>query len=103
MMFIKRMFTTENVKGTRNYINSQKKFEILRTLLYFALPLGLFLIGYITTKTKVNLMTIVAVVGCLPASKSLVGAIMFLRYKSLLYLYKVSKQGGVCFERKVVI
>ena len=35
------------------------------------------------TKSKVNLLTVVAVVGCLPASKSLVGAIMFLRFHSL--------------------
>jgi len=82
MVFFTRIFSTVKVKGTRNYIDSQKKFEILRTLLYFALPVGLFITGYITTKTKVNLLTIVAVVGFLPASKSLVGAIMFLRYKS---------------------
>jgi len=77
-----RLFSTANGKGNRNYINSQKKFELLRTFVSFALPLGLFIIGYVTTKTKVNLLTIIAVVGCLPASKSLVGAIMFLRYKS---------------------
>jgi hypothetical protein len=39
--------------------------------------------GYITTKTKVNLLTIVAVVGVLPACKSLVGAIMFMKHRSL--------------------
>ncbi len=77
-----RMFSTVQVKGTRNYIDSQKKFEILRTIIYFLLPLGLFIIGYITTGQRANLLTVVAVVGCLPASKSLVGAIMFLRYKS---------------------
>lgn len=78
-----RIFSTVNVKGTKNYINSQKKFELIRTFLFFFIPLSLFVAGYITTKTKVNLLTIVAVVGCLPACKSLVGAIMFLRFKSL--------------------
>lgn len=77
-----RIFSTTNYKGTRNYINSQKKYEIIRTILYFGISASLFLAGYITTKTKVNVLTIVAVCGCLPASKSLVGAIMFLRYKS---------------------
>ncbi len=82
-MTLKRMFTTVHVKGTQNYIDSQKKYEILRTLIYFILPLGLFLIGYITTKSKTNLLTVVAVVGCLPACKSLIGVIMFLKHKSM--------------------
>ena len=77
-----RMFGASKYKGTRNYISSQKKFEILRTVIYFALPLGLFAIGYITTGERANLLTVVAVVGCLPACKSLVSAIMYLRYKS---------------------
>ncbi len=78
-----RMFSTTNYKGTKNYINSQKKYEIIRTIIYFFLSLSLFAAGYITTKTKVNLLTVVAVVGCLPACKSLVGAIMFLKFKSM--------------------
>jgi len=77
-----RMFGAAKYKGTRNYINSQKKFEVLRTIIYFILPLGLFAIGYITTGERTNLLTVVAVVGCLPACKSLVNAIMYLRYKS---------------------
>ncbi len=78
-----RIFSTYHVKGTKNYINSQKKYELIRTLIYFFIPLSLFIAGYVTTKTKVNLLTIVAVVGVLPACKSLVGAIMFLKHHSL--------------------
>lgn len=77
-----RLFSTTNYKGTRNYINSQKKYEIIRTLLYFGISASLFIAGYVATKTKVNYLTVIAVVGCLPACKSLIGAIMFLRYKS---------------------
>ncbi len=84
MRQVLRMFGAGSYKGTRNYINSQKKFEVLRTILYFLLPLGLFAIGYITTGERTNLLTVVAVLGCLPASKSLVGAIMYLRYRSCL-------------------
>lgn len=77
-----RIFSTANYKGTRNYIDSQKKFEIIRTLLFFAISASLFIAGYVATKTKVNYLTVIAVVGCLPACKSLISAIMFLRYKS---------------------
>lgn len=78
-----RIFSTYHVKGTKNYIDTQKKFELLRTLIFFFIPISLFVAGYITTKTKMNLLTIVAVVGVLPACKSLVGAIMFLKHHSL--------------------
>ena len=81
-MQLMRMFSTDKYKGTINYINSQKKFEILRTLIYFAISIALFVAGYIQTGRKTNLLTVVAILGCLPASKSAVGAIMFLRFKS---------------------
>ncbi len=77
-----RLFSTYGVKGTRNYVNSQKKYEIIRTIIYFAIPLSLFIAGYMATKTRMNWLTIVAVLGCLPASKSLISCIMFLRFKS---------------------
>lgn len=81
-MQLLRMFSTEKVKGTRNYLNSQKKYEILRTVLYFAISLSLFTVGYLQTGSRMNLLTIVAVLGCLPASKSAVNAILFLRFHS---------------------
>lgn len=77
-----RIFSAEKYKGMRNYLNTQKKYEILRTVLYFAISLSLFVAGYIATKSKLNLLTIVAVLGCLPACKSMVGMIMFLRFRS---------------------
>ncbi len=82
MKYFIRLFSTYGVKGTRNYLNSQKKYEIIRTIIYFAIPLSLFIAGYMATKTRMNLLTIVAVLGCLPASKSLISCIMFLRFKS---------------------
>jgi len=82
-MKISRLFTTASCKGTRGYLNSQKKYEISRTLIYFAISICLFAAGWITTGEKMNLLTVVAILGCLPASKSAVQMIMFLRYQSL--------------------
>lgn len=81
-MHLKRMFSTDSVKGTKNYLDTQKKYEIIRTIVYFAISVSLFVAGYIQTGRKANLLSIVAVLGCLPASKSAVGAVMFLRFKS---------------------
>lgn len=78
-----RMFSYDAYKGTPHYLKEQRIYEVIRTILYFTLSLGLFFMGYITTKTKTNLLTIVAVLGCLPACKSLISAIMFCRFKGL--------------------
>lgn len=79
-MQLLRMFSTEKYKGTRGFLRTQKKYEILRTCVYFAISLSLFIAGYAATKSRLNLLTIVAVLGCLPASKSAVEMIMFLRF-----------------------
>lgn len=68
-------------KGDFNYLSWQKKFTLIRTLAYFLIVFAVFLIGYITTKTRNNLLTVVAILGVLPAGKSLVNTIMFLRFK----------------------
>jgi len=80
-MQLLRMFSKDKYKGTRNYIKTQKTYEILRTVIYFAISLSLFIAGYVATKSRMNLLTVVAVLGCLPACKSAVDMIMYLRYK----------------------
>lgn len=81
-MGIMRMFSTEKAKGTKHYVKTQKVYEILRTVIYFAISLSLVAAGYIQTQTKANLLTIVGVLGCLPACKSATEAILFLRFHS---------------------
>ena len=78
-----RIFSGEAYKGTKGYLKTQKVYEILRTVLYFGISLSLFAGGYLTTGTRLNLLTIVAILGCLPASKSAVSAVMFCRFKGL--------------------
>lgn len=82
MIQISRVFSGENHKGEREYLNTQRGYEMARTLLLFGLSAALFIGGYLGTGTRLNLLTIVAVLGCLPASKSLVSLIMFCRYSS---------------------
>ena len=80
----KRLFDYDEYKGTKGYLKSQSKYEIARTCLYFAISLSLFIAGIVATGDKMNLLTIVAVLGCLPACKSAVTMIMYLRYKGCL-------------------
>lgn len=68
-------------KGSYGYIRNHRAVAALRTLLYFSVSIGLYIAGYVTTGTNKNLLTIVAVLGCLPACKSMVNFILFLRAK----------------------
>ncbi len=70
-------------KGTPGYLREKLKIEILRTVVYFAIVIAVFLLGYSQTHSKKNLLTVVAVVGCLPACKALVGVIMRIPYKTV--------------------
>ena len=41
-MQVKRLFTNYNAKGSENYLNTQKKYELIRTLIMFTISLSLF-------------------------------------------------------------
>lgn len=70
-----------NPKGKYGYLTRQRKREIIKTLAYFGISFAIFLMGILSTGSKNNLLTIIAVLGCLPASKSAVSMIMYIRAK----------------------
>lgn len=70
-------------KGVYGYINKQRVIEIIKTVIMFACAIGLYLIGYLTLKTNKSLWTIFAVLSVLPAAKSCVSMIMFIRFSSI--------------------
>lgn len=68
-------------KGSYGYIENRKVVTVLRTLLFFVVCVGLYVMGYVTTGSSRNLLTIVSILGCLPACKSMVNFILFMRAK----------------------
>ena len=68
-------------KGAFGYLNNHKKYTALRTLFIFSISAALYISGIVRTGSNKNLLTIVAVLGCLPACKSAVNFILFLRAK----------------------
>lgn len=68
-------------KGCYGYLQNRKLYTVLRTLLYFVISIGLYCGGYVATGSSKNLLTVVAVLGCLPACKSLINFILFIRAK----------------------
>ena len=70
-------------KGQAGYLDSKRKFQIMRTVIYFVLCIAIFILGYWQTGSKENLLTVVAVIGVLPSSKSLVDVIVRMPYHSI--------------------
>ena len=75
------MNKTKYTKGDYLYFEQKTKMEILKTIVFFGISAALYLAGVITTGNNKNYLTIVAVLGCLPASKSAVSMIMYLKVK----------------------
>lgn len=94
-MQLLRIFSGTNYKGTRDYLKTQKKFEVIRTVIFFGISISLFIAGWVATKNRINLLTVVAILGCLPASKSAVGMIMYLRYQGC------GKENGDAIEARM--
>ena len=59
-------------KGQPGYIKAKKQKYLLGAVVEFAIVIAIFVTGYIQTGSRLNLLTVVAVVGCLPAAKMLV-------------------------------
>lgn len=70
-------------KGQPGYIRAQKTKYLIWTIGEFAIVIAVFVLGYMQTKTRANLFTVVAIVGCLPAAKMLVEFITMAPYKSI--------------------
>ena len=59
-------------KGQPGYLKAQKVKYLIWALGEFVVVVGLVVLGYIQTGSKLNLFTVAAVVCCLPAAKMLV-------------------------------
>lgn len=83
-------------KGEFGYFTREKKRRLVITLILFAVPLLIFFTGLIHFGKRESLFTIIAVVGCLPACKSLVGLIMAFMQKSISHeeYEKISSKAG---------
>lgn len=69
-------------KGTLGYIDNRKLARTLLFLLEVILVIAIFLTGYISTGSRENLLTVVAIVGVLPAAKALVAVVMIFPHHS---------------------
>lgn len=70
-------------KGRPGYIRFRKTKYLLWAVIEFAVVIALVVIGIVQSGSRMNLLTVVAVVGCLPAAKMLVEYITMAPYQSI--------------------
>ncbi len=70
-------------KGDAGYIRKRKQQVTLKVVLEFGIVAALLILGITQTGSRMNLLTIVAILGCLPAGKALVELIMLLPYRTI--------------------
>ena len=70
-------------KGNFGYFRSEKRRRLIITAILFAVPLFIFFTSWIYFKTRMTVWTVVTVVGCLPACKSMVNLIMILKCRPM--------------------
>jgi len=71
-------------KGTYGYIDQKKKSQLIKTIIAFAIAFITLLVGYLLNdNSKKNIFTILAVLVVLPATKQLIGYILFLPFHSM--------------------
>lgn len=70
-------------KGQPGYIKARKMRYLIWAVAEFAIVIAVVLLGYFQTGTKMNLFTILAILGCLPAAKMLVEFITMAPHKSV--------------------
>lgn len=68
-------------KGQFGYIKYRRMLYLVFAIIIFAMAIALYIAGVKTTGSNKNLLTIVAVLGALPASQSLVTSILGFRAK----------------------
>ena len=96
----------KGIKGNFQYIREEKKRRFLKTLVLFAIPIAAFVAAAVYYGTTTNLISVIAVVGCLPACKSLVGLIMVFMYRSMddsLYQKIESHKGSLTMVYEMVL
>lgn len=64
-------------KGEYGYIKFQRKIELCKTILMLLLSVGIYRMGIYSTGSNQNLLTFVAVLGCLPMAKFAVNFVLF--------------------------
>lgn len=94
-------------KGEPGYIAFMKKFNLLITLVLFALAIGIFITGLLIFESKANICSIIGALFIIPAARYMTVWILFLPYKSVTdeefkEIYGLMKGGNILYADVLV-
>lgn len=72
-------------KGEYGYLNTRKKRLGIATLLCLCMVASFFLVGYLSTKTRNNILTVMAILTALPTAKFAASFLVLLPYPSVSF------------------
>lgn len=78
-----RMDQWRGIKCEPGYIRKQKIFQSCVLLGFIAAAVGLFLFGFLITKTRANIFTVLAILMVLPAAKRVITLVVMLPRRSV--------------------
>lgn len=76
----------KDFKGTKcepGYIQKQKLFQSMMLLLFIVIGVGLFFAGFVITKTRANIFTVLAILMVLPAAKRVIALVVMVPRSSV--------------------
>lgn len=73
-----RLDRWRGIKCEPDYIKKQKIFQSCMLLVFIAIGAGLFLAGFLITKTRANIFTVLAILMVLPAAKRVIALVVML-------------------------
>ncbi|MGI6020263.1 MAG: hypothetical protein ACOX71_02085 [Lachnospiraceae bacterium] len=70
-------------KGEAGYIGYNRFSKVIISLILLIIPIGTYIAAFVITGTNKNIISIIAIVACLPACRFIVNAIMFFTIRSI--------------------
>ena len=70
-------------KSEFGYIQNQKKINVIWLLVFVLIGVAIFICGYLLTKTRANIFTVIAVLMVLPAAKRVVALVVMMPRKGV--------------------
>lgn len=93
-------------KGEYGYLRYKRKIETIKSIVFFSIAMAIFVIGYISTGTKKNWFTVLAVVSMLPVAKQITVTVLYYRYKSgnkeVFDRIKAKEKSALCLSDIVI-
>ena len=97
------LFKNKIKKNQFGYLKAEAKRIFIRTIILFGISVFIFILGIIIFGSKRNLFTLIAVLGALPFSQTLVNLIMLIRARKKECSEELMKKSSECVKDSTIV